>query len=363
MEASDRQWEKYGEIDWLMKIIDAPTSLERLNVRMTCQSGEEWEGFCPDHYLFKGVEPSDPKWYINMISGETFCQTEGRGSNLLFTCARVLKKNRKPLTVEDCERAIRFLVGRDCSESEIALLKSQSALKRLNASSQEKTVVKKTWVGDLMFGIENGYLSQKTKDFFLTPPDKPATNITEETLRHFKVFEKTNGTYANRAIIPIFQNKELHGFIAVDIMGKKKWLFNHPTLLEKDYKKTLYPSTETGFFKKEVLFGFDECQKNAEFIIVTEGAREVMKLWQEGFTNAVAILGAYLSDEQFILLTKLAPQKLILMFDGDKAGRNISNKVFEKTKELFNVQVIDLPEGVDPKQYTRDQFKNAIFIR
>jgi len=361
-EDTDRQWERYGDIKWLMQIIDLRTCLERLGIRMTNVSGEEWEGYCPDHFIYRGVEPSDPKWYLEVSSGKTFCQTEGRGSNLLFTCARLLKKDGKFLKPEDCENSIRFLVGRDCSESEIALFKSRNEIKSLKDKNKERTTVKKTWENDILFGIENGYLSSKCKDFFIQPPDKPRTNIREETLRHFKVFEKTNGTYTNRAVIPIFQNHGLQGFVAVDIIGKKKWLMNHPTLTEKDYKKTLYPSTESGFFKKEVLFGYDECEKNADYIIITEGAREVMKLWQEGFRNSVAILGAYLSDEQFMLLTKLAPKRLVLMFDGDKAGRNISKQVKEKTEELFNVQVVQLPEGIDPKQYCQKQIENAILI-
>lgn len=361
MEDIEKQWERFGEIEWLMEIIDVETCLSRLDIHMTHTSGEEWEGFCPDHMIFRGVEPSDPKWYLNLKSGKTFCQTEGRGSNLVFTCARLLKKNGTFLTLQDCENAVRFLVGRDCSESEISLLKTKNLLRKLKRKDKENLPPSKTWEKDILFCIENGYRSARCNEFFLRPPDKPATNITEETLRHFKVFEKTNGKYVNRAIIPIFLNKELKGFVAVDIFGKKKWLENHPTLTERDYKKTLYPSTETGFFRKEVLFGYDECKKNADFIILTEGAREVMKLWQEGFPNSLAILGASMSDEQFLLLTKLAPKKLLLMFDGDKAGRNIAQNVYEKTKELFNVEIINLPEGVDPKQYDSNQFKKLIF--
>ena len=360
MELGYKQSERFHNIEWLMEIIDVATCLERLNIRMTKKSGNDWEGYCPDHHLFKGVEPSDPRWYLNINTGKTCCQTESRGSNFLYVTARLLKGNGFSLQQEDYEKAIQFLTQRDCTEGEISFLRNKNLLKRLSQEKLEKPKAKKTWVEDIVSGMKSGYLSPRALKYFIAPPDKPVTNIVQETLIHYGVFEKTNGYYSNRAMVPIIQNKEVLGFIAIDLLGKKKWIETHPTSLEKDYKKTLYPSTETGFFKKEVLFGMDDCQKNADHLIVTEGAREVMKLCQEGYTNSVAILGGYLSDEQLMLMTKLAPKKLILMFDGDQAGRKIADMVCLKTKELFNVSIIDLPQGVDPKQLQALDFKRLI---
>lgn len=356
MELGVKQAERFADITWLMEIIDLEASLSRLNIEMTDMNGTNWEGFCPDHYLFKGVAPSDPKWYLNIHTGETFCMTEGRGSNLLYVAARLLKKTGKNLTGEDCEEAVRFLTGRDCSEAEISFLKSKNLIHRLREEKKTKTIQAKTWITEIEAGIKSGYLSSKTIKYFLTPPDKQPTNIHIETLRHYDVFEKTNGYYANRAIVPIKNKGVIEGFIAIDILGKKRWMETHPNQVEKDYKKTLYPSSETGFSKKNVLFGFDDCEKNADYLILTEGAREVMKLWQEGFKNSVAILGSYMSEEQLMLLTTLAPKKLVLMFDGDRVGRQIAENVFEKSKDLFNIKVVRLNEGIDPKQLNREQF-------
>lgn len=362
-DAGIKRSERYRDIRWLMEIIDVELCLSRLNIKITKPIGTNWEGYCPDHCLFKGCEPSDPRWYINVKTGKTHCKTEGRGSNFLYITARLLKKNNKQLRMDDCEKAIKFLTGRNCSDVEIDFLRNKNLMTRLN--QKEKDIINKprTWLSDIKDGIKGGYISSRTVKYFLTPPNKPATNIIIETLKHYDVFEKTNGYYANRAIIPIKQNGDILGFIAVDILGKEKWLMSHPTNNEKDYRKTLYPSSENGFRKKYVLFGTDDCDKGADYLIITEGAREVMKLWQEGFKNSVAILGSSLSDEQLMLITKLAPKKLILMFDGDTAGRQIAKNVKEKVKELFQTITINLSEGVDPKQLNRLQISELISIK
>lgn len=360
-EDRNETWERYRDIKWLMEIIDLPLCLDRLNIEMTKTSGLNWEGFCPDHLLFKGCLPSDPRWYLNTETGETCCQTEGRGSNILFIAARLLKvPNARHISEQDCENAISFLAGRDISDNDIAFLRTQSLLKRISRPSKEESTPEKRYVDDIEKGMKTGYLSQRAIDYFISPIGKPKTDIRLETLRHYGVFEKTTGKHVNRATVPILMNGKVEGFVSIDVLGKEEWLKQHPTLEEKDYRKTVYPGLKAGFSKKDVIFGYDDCQKNADFIILTEGAREVMKLWQEGFINSLAILGAYMNDEQILLLTTLAPNKVYLMFDGDMAGRNISRRVKEKLEKLFPVYVVELPEGVDPKQLDKNQIRSYL---
>ncbi|MCK9154604.1 MAG: toprim domain-containing protein [Paludibacteraceae bacterium] len=349
-------WERYRDIKWLMEIIDLPLCLDRLNIEMSKTTGLNWEGFCPDHMLFKGCLPSDPRWYINTDTGETCCQTEGRGSNILFIAARLLKiPNSQRVSEEDCEKAISFLAGRDISENDISFLRTQSLLKRISCPKKVSVTPGKRYVDEIEKGMKTGYLSSQAINYFLSPVGKPQTNINIDTLKHFHVFERTTGKYVNRATIPIIMMGKVEGFVAIDILGKQEWIKLHPTLEEKDYRKTVYPGLYAGFSKKDIVYGYDECEKNADFIILTEGAREVMKLWQEGFKNSLAILGAYMNDEQILLLTKLAPKKVVLMFDGDGPGRKISQKVKERLEKLFTVEVVELPDGVDPKQLDRNQ--------
>jgi hypothetical protein len=182
--------------------------------------------------------------------------------------------------------------------------------------------------------IENRYVSERLYQFFTHPPGKAPTNIRRETVDRYHIFERTWGTYANRAVIPFYFKGELIGYCAVDLLGKEEWLRQHPSRGEDDYKKTLYAK---GLLSGQYLFGIDDCEKGADVLVLVEGPREVMKLWQEGFTNAVAILGAYLSDKHFELITELSPKRIALMFDGDAAGRAITTRAAERPKNLQRV--------------------------
>lgn len=354
-------WDNIKDISWLMPGIDLDLCLERLDIRVTKRKSTEWTGFCPDHHLFCGREPSHPKWNISVETGETFCHTEGRGSNLVFIAARLLRGEDAEggLRIEECEAAINFLLGRDCGEGEIQMMRSKNAIRKLK-TREEKKDREKIWLEEVSRLMKSGYLSDAAKEYFMSPPDKPKTNITLDTLRHYGVYEKTSGRFVHRAIIPILMDASIRGFIAVDVLGKKKWLESHPDKTEKDYVKTLYPSLKSGFAKNEVLFGLDDCHKGCDYVIITEGAREVMKLWQEGFPDALAILGAYMSDEQIMLLSKLAPRKVVLMFDGDVAGKRITASVYDRLKDLFSVKKLYLPQGVDPKQLGREELRKLI---
>lgn len=206
--------------------------------------------------------------------------------------------------------------------------------------------------------IEKRKMSEEAYQFFIHPPGKKyPTNIRRETVDRYKVFERTWGYYANRVIIPYFMKGSIVGFSAIDMLGKKEWEKRHE---EEKYKKVLYP---THFVSTECLFGFDDCQKKSEFLIVTEGAREVMKLTQEGFPNAVAILGAYMSDSHHGLITTLAPEKIYLMFDGDDAGVDITTRVAKKLSRSYHSDRIKkcfVPRGHDPKTMDRDDILKMI---
>ena len=155
-------------------------------------------------------------------------------------------------------------------------------------------------------------------------------------------------------------DKKIVGYCAVDILGKEAWQRKHPSLDEKAYRKVLYPEN---FMSAECLFGYDDCKKNADFVVILEGSREVMKLHQEGFTNSVAILGAYISDKHRLLLAKLAPKQVVLMFDGDDAGVEITRRTAEALKKNFSgnrVIKCFLPKGRDPKTLCCNELSELI---
>lgn len=348
--------QNYRDVSWLMPHIDVEQALAKLDARICGRNGNRVLSYCPDHHLFTGRKPSHPKWLLNEDTGATFCLTEGRGSNILWTVVRLL--DAEP------EHAIRFLVGRDnVTEQQLRLSNVQRSQERIRGSrmaNEEKDIKEPEWKREVEASLKNRATSKRLLEFFIRPPGKNPTNILPETVERYKVFDRTWGYYANRAVIPFFMSGEVVGFCAVDLLGKADWLVSHPGRGEGDYKKTLYPP---GFKAATCLFGYDDCEKGADVLVVAEGAREVMKLTQEGFKNAVAVLGSSLSSGQLSLIAKLAPKRVALMFDGDDAGYATTDRIAKKMEPLWGksgvLQCI-VPRGKDPKNLDREELEGLL---
>ncbi len=82
------------------------------------------------------------------------------------------------------------------------------------------------------------------------------------------------------------------------------------------------------FDKSRLLYGYHKARttifQKGE-VIVTEGYLDVIMLHQAGFTNAIATLGTALTASHVPILRKGEP-KVILAYDGDKAGRAAAYK-------------------------------------
>ena len=343
---------KFKDISWLMPSVNVGDVLDRLGVEVGRVSGDEIRAFCPDHRMFTGHEPSHANWDVNVKTGKTFCFTEGRGSNLVFVVCNVL----------DCgtRDAVAFLMNvqgeLDLGSLSISAIRQRMNTIRATAEVEKMPVRGLNAIADEM---ANRYMSERAYRFFIHPPGKKyPTNIVPATVDKYQVFERTWGFYSGRVVIPFVLKGFVVGFVALDIFGKDEWLRLHPTKTEDDYRKVRYPMN---FLSGDFLFGYDDCEKGAEFVVIVEGAREVMKLWQEGFTNAVAILGSYMSDNQMILLGELNPKRVVLMFDGDNSGVATTERLADKLKRVHDVKKCFVPMGKDPKNLCREDFENLVF--
>ncbi len=337
-----------------MPSVNVENVLVRLGFKPEGRSKNAIRALCPDHHLFVGRKSSDPNWFVNEDTGETFCHTEGRSSNLLWTVRRLF----------DCapKDAAKFMLGVD---SEVDLLNLDLIALRhkieMLKATQEEEKQEVRGLNVIAQDMENRYMSEQAYRFFIHPPEKKyPTNIVRETVDKYNVFERTWGYYSNCVIIPFILSQKLVGFCAIDLLGKNEWIRTHPLKLEKDYRKVRYP---LNFLSGSFLFGYDDCKKGADILVIVEGPREVMKLWQEGYTNTVAVLGCHLSGEQEQLITRLGPKKVVLMFDGDDAGVETTTKVGKKLSTIFSGQSLKkcfLPRGRDPKTLEKADFDRLI---
>ena len=112
-------------------------------------------------------------------------------------------------------------------------------------------------------------------------------------------------------------------------------------------------TTETEIFKKSrLLYGMDICRtevaKKKEIIIV-EGQIDVIKAHEFGFNNVVAPLGTAFTNDHVHDLNILGVERVMLLFDGDKAGikaaLSAGNIIMASG---IDVMICLLPDGEDP---------------
>jgi len=339
----------FRDISWLMSKIDIFKVLERSGIKVISVNGDEIMAYCPDHEQYTGRKPSHPKWSCNVNTGFTKCWTEDRGSNIVYTICRI-----KKLSIEE---AVEWILEKPIS---IDQLKNEQLYEKLTSVGEFANPEKKKSLDSNILNIVNKQnITKRLVRFFMIPPKKKPTCITEDTIRHFKVTDCTDGTYKDRAIVPFYMNQKCVGFTAIDILGEEKWLEKHPGLTKKQYKKVLFLSKREGFYRDDVLFGFDDVPHGSENLIIVEGPRDAMKLWQEGF-HSVSILGTHISSNQTQLLSKINPKKIIIMLDGGEAEKVKSRKYKKLLDPFFNTQIIDLPSKTDPKNLNKEQIEEYL---
>jgi 5S rRNA maturation endonuclease (ribonuclease M5) len=322
--------------------IDIIEVLERLGVRVDHIKGDQVVGYCPDHFQYVEKYPSHPYWHINKKTGETFCHTEGRGSNLVYIVARL--RDCKP------DDAVKWILGRNVDTLYLKQLKLRMKMESSGGVEQEDVLIK---LDDIQKDLENPKVLKSGYEYFMNPPGKEPTNIRKETVDKFKVFQRTYGYYINRVIVPCFFDEKLKGFCAIDIKGIDYWKKRNPDKdPKKEYKKVLYPK---GFKTSKLLFGYDAVEDRPDVLVICEGAREVMKLTQEGINNSVALLGTNLSDDHYVMIFKKSPKKIVIMLDGDSAGRNAANKIAKELSTHKEIHIAELPEHLDPKNLERGE--------
>ena len=110
------------------------------------------------------------------------------------------------------------------------------------------------------------------------------------------------------------------------------------------------------YTKGNVLFGLFQGRqaiREAELAVVVEGNFDVFSLHARGLANVVAPLGTAFTPEQAKLLGRYA-QRVVLLFDGDAAGRKATRKSREPCMEAGLVaRAAELPQGEDPDDFAR----------
>jgi len=156
-----------------------------------------------------------------------------------------------------------------------------------------------------------------------------------------------NGLYSRfieRITFPIYT-------ITGNIVG-----FGGRTITGHNAKYINSPQTKL-FNKSRLLYGYNLAKEfiyKQKSIIITEGYLDVVMLHQAGFANTVATLGTALTNEHLPLLKRGEP-KVIVAYDGDKAGLNAAYKAsLLLSHGDFIGGVVIFEDGMDPADMVKN---------
>jgi DNA primase len=114
------------------------------------------------------------------------------------------------------------------------------------------------------------------------------------------------------------------------------------------------------FPKAEILFNLHRAVTAGQpAVVVVEGFFDCLKLHQAGIMAVVALMGAALYPAQQRVLLRHFRQ-VILMLDGDSAGRRATAAMAAQLQPHAAVQVIHLPDQVQPDQLSADAVREIL---
>ena len=116
----------------------------------------------------------------------------------------------------------------------------------------------------------------------------------------------------------------------------------------------------TPYQKANHLFNLHRAKKSIfekGYCIIVEGYFDVMRLSQLGFDNVVALSGTSLTETQCELIFRYC-NKVLIMLDGDDAGKNATNKTMDRVRQnnIF-ANVVELPDNLDPDDLDEETMK------
>jgi hypothetical protein len=161
--------------------------------------------------------------------------------------------------------------------------------------------------------------------------------ITAETAAAFGVgFYGQAGTMRGRVVIPI--HDEAGQLVAY--AGRA---------IDNREPKYRFPA---GFKKSLELFNLHRAKATrSQSVIVVEGFFDCMTMHQAGFQNVVALMGSSLTTRQEETLTRCF-QEVTLMLDGDRPGREATERIAGQLAGKVGVSIVTVPDGTQPDQLT-----------
>lgn len=335
------------------------------------RGGAEFKGLCPFH------DDHTPSMVV-YPDRQTFrcwaCNTGGDCFSWVMELDRVEFREALEALARRAGLEMPKLAGRRSSSKACSIAKSDV----LNALEWAESEFHRCLLESPIAAAARGYLKERgftgetiTKfKLGFAPPDgqwlinQSRGKFTLETLEAARLIKKRDdgpGHYQffrNRVLFPIRNDKGQ----CVSFGGRIL-----PQFVQPGVGKYINGLDSEVYSKSNLLFGFDaarEAIRKSETAVVVEGYTDVLISHQFGVSNVVGVCGTALTQAHVDRLKRFA-KRLVLMFDGDQAGLDATEKALANfLSENIDLRVLILPNDQDPDEYLfafgADEFRRQI---
>jgi DNA primase len=154
------------------------------------------------------------------------------------------------------------------------------------------------------------------------------------------LFESSYDSKDKRWLLPQRSpDGQLLGFDGRDVTNTKK----------EKWKK------RAGLLKNKLLGRLDIVQEHIELenkIVIGEGKKDQMALFEVGLKHSTCVYGSSLSKEQADLISEMVSDEIIIAADGDKAGYGLVQSIVKSCYPEYNITVLEFEDGYDPADYS-----------
>jgi DNA primase len=117
-----------------------------------------------------------------------------------------------------------------------------------------------------------------------------------------------------------------------------------------------------GFRKSQVVFNLHHAGAEAgrpTGCVIVEGFFDCLRLHQAGYRKVIALMGANLSEMQETLLLA-SFREVVLMLDGDEAGRWATRRVAARLRGRISLHIAEVPSGRQPDQLSSEEIEQIL---
>jgi len=217
-----------------------------------------------------------------------------------------------------------------------------------------KTLKSKQSKDPLRYLKKRGLELKELNQFNLGYCDKNLTNsfieengFLEKDLLELGILKKSKDS---GSIYPFFYNRLI--FPIFDQYGKCVAFSGRRIDGIEDYKYINSQSSKI-FSKKRILYALNlnyDLLLKTKFVFLAEGFLDVIALFKYDFRNVVCSMGTACTEEQVRILRRYV-NKVIILYDGDNAGKEAAKKAEEILKKYVKVKKIFLPDEDDPDSF------------